>query len=297
MDIFELLNLSKKKPCLIRCPYRKDSTPSFSIWFYNGEWFWKDWGRGEGGTVLHLLMKLKNISKQEAIKILTEDNPNYLSNYQFNMNQKKEIAIEKSIEKFKYTPLLNPEYNYMNKVVGVSIDTLKKYNVEETKHISGKNVEVSGELYIYNTPSIFDSSDISKKMYKPDADKKKKEIKFYGSKKWHHVFGWSSLTPGASLAFICAGEKDTLCMLDYQEKVSAICFNSETYMPNEMILDKMKSFNIALWAIVYDNDDTGREFAIKLQEYLKKENINAIVRHPPEEFKDVADWYASFNAR
>lgn len=49
-------------------PLRKERTPSFSVRYDKGLWY--DFGLGEGGTLLQLVMRLEGCSMAEAIRRL-----------------------------------------------------------------------------------------------------------------------------------------------------------------------------------------------------------------------------------
>ena len=49
-------------------PLREERTPSFSVRYDKG--FWYDFGLGEGGTLLQLVMRLEGCSMAEAIRSL-----------------------------------------------------------------------------------------------------------------------------------------------------------------------------------------------------------------------------------
>ena len=49
-------------------PLRKERTPSFSVRYDKGLWY--DFGLGEGGTLLQLVMRLEGCSMAEAIRHL-----------------------------------------------------------------------------------------------------------------------------------------------------------------------------------------------------------------------------------
>jgi len=60
----------KEKDFFIHSPFRAEKTPSFKINPQLNTWF--DFGLGEGGTILDLIMKLENKDTKQAVKRLKE---------------------------------------------------------------------------------------------------------------------------------------------------------------------------------------------------------------------------------
>ena len=60
----------KEKEFYIHSPFRAEKTPSFKINPVLNTWY--DFGTGEGGTILDLIMKLENKDTKEAVKRLKE---------------------------------------------------------------------------------------------------------------------------------------------------------------------------------------------------------------------------------
>jgi DNA primase len=64
------LTEEKEKDFFIHSPFRVEKTPSFKINPVLNTWY--DFGLGEGGTILDLIMKLENKDTKEAVKRLRE---------------------------------------------------------------------------------------------------------------------------------------------------------------------------------------------------------------------------------
>ena len=64
------LTEEKEKDFFIQSPFRAEKTPSFKINPKLNTWY--DFGIGEGGTILDLIMKLENKDTKEAVKRLRE---------------------------------------------------------------------------------------------------------------------------------------------------------------------------------------------------------------------------------
>lgn len=50
---------------LVRCPWRKDSNPSLGISMTTG--YWRDFARGDSGSVIDLYCRLKSVEHREAV--------------------------------------------------------------------------------------------------------------------------------------------------------------------------------------------------------------------------------------
>ena len=68
--ILGITNIPNKSEFFVKSPFREERTPSFKINILKNIWY--DFGLGEGGSVLDLIIKLKNCSAKEAVKILKE---------------------------------------------------------------------------------------------------------------------------------------------------------------------------------------------------------------------------------
>ena len=60
---------------LYRSPYRVDTVPSFKVDYCRN--LWCDYGTGEGGSIIDLVMRLEKCSVGDAIRIL-EDTPDQI---------------------------------------------------------------------------------------------------------------------------------------------------------------------------------------------------------------------------
>lgn len=276
-----------KKNALYRSPFRKDKKPSFSIFKYRGEWFFKDFSTGEVGTAVHLYMKIYNVSYTDALKVILGDN----------YDEKKEqlytnIKLSTECPSYNETEIIlsysiNHEYNFMEQI-GIRKEILELNSVVSIKGGQYNNYKFTDEAILYRgIPSINPNVKPAQKLYFHNK-KKDEKFRFLGNKKWHHIFGTNSFL-GGSYCFIGAGEKDTL-VLQSVFNVSAICFNSETYLPCEDMLVWLRQKEYE-YRIVYDNDIVGKTFAEKLQSLFIKNGISSSICNIPEQYKDVTDMY------
>ena len=94
----------KEKEFYIHSPFRSEKTPSFKINPKLNTWY--DFGTGEGGTILDLVMKLENKDTKQAVKRL------------------KELAGDTTSNSFFSFPQQNTFNNQSNKIIDYEIREL-----------------------------------------------------------------------------------------------------------------------------------------------------------------------------
>jgi len=114
-------------------PLHKERTPSFKVDLQKNVWY--DHGIGEGGTIIDLVMKLKNVSAKEALKEIEDvagGSPSFsflpapvvsTPSSSFPGHSGFEIASVKSLQ----NPVL---IDYLTRSRGISIEVAKKFVVE-----------------------------------------------------------------------------------------------------------------------------------------------------------------------
>jgi len=149
-DILGISDIPDKNEFFILSPFRNEKTPSFKINILKNIWY--DFGTGEGGSVLDLIIKLKNCNTKEAVSILKNlaNDTNSFSfspaNYKVQKQEQNKIEIKK-IDELKNKALL--EYLYSRKI---DIDIAKKflkdvYFVKENKNYFGIGFKNDSEGY------------------------------------------------------------------------------------------------------------------------------------------------------
>lgn len=275
-----------RKNKLIKSPFRGDRSPSFAYFLYQGIWFFKDFATGEAGTAIHLYCKAFNIPYKDAIRMLEKrwevDNKN------IRINDKKidEVILTSDFE-FNAGII---EHSYYQQQVYIDKEILELNKVYQLGWFMYRNRTFENETIVLydDIKSIAPDTDSACKVYMPE---KKQDVKFLGNRKWHHIFGINSISYfNKPYVFICAGEKDTL-VVQNKMKAPAICFNSETWIPNNTIGNWLKSMELKQYYIIYDNDDTGRTYSKKLHEALTSYNIPATVLSLDTNYKDVTEAY------
>ena len=129
----------KEKDFFIHSPFRAEKTPSFKINPTLNTWY--DFGLGEGGTILDLIMKLENKDTKEAVKKLRElagDTSNNSFSFFAQQNTFKDNQINKVID-YEIKPLSNQALlDYLNDRK-IDCRASKDYLQEIYYSIKGKN--------------------------------------------------------------------------------------------------------------------------------------------------------------
>jgi len=102
----------KEKEFYIHSPFRMEKTPSFKINPNLNTWY--DFGAGEGGTILDLIMQLENKDTKEAVKRLKELVGDTTSNKSYNFKD-NQINKNKEVIDYEIKPLSNKALlDYLN---------------------------------------------------------------------------------------------------------------------------------------------------------------------------------------
>ncbi len=112
---------------MYRSPFREDKIPSMKV-DYNKN-LWIDFGTGEGGTMIDLVMKLENCTVKRAIEILESiagntyvyNNTLYIPQISFSESNKQLITIDKA------QPLVNKALIYYLAKRKINIGVAKRY--------------------------------------------------------------------------------------------------------------------------------------------------------------------------
>lgn len=94
VDFLSSININPVKmyrsEFLYHCPYREDSSPSFSVNIEKNQWW--DSGRQDGGDLIKLVRLIYNVDTHGALEILGRDKP---SSFSFSVQPvSKETGIE-----------------------------------------------------------------------------------------------------------------------------------------------------------------------------------------------------------
>lgn len=267
---------------LINSPIRSDDkVPSFAIFrSKSGDLLFKDHGIGEAGNALKFIKLYKGIQtreelERELLRIVRKMNPE--KKIVSNNHTKLSSGIPTDIGIVRQ-PFNDIDKQYW-KQFGISIDTLKKFNVFSIKYFLCNSVvrgtyKDTSPMYAYKVYDRF-------KIYRPLASK---YTKWRTNLTNEYVQGLAELPKeGGNLLVITKSLKDVMCL--YEMGFYAIAASSETTFIPDNILKALRS----KWKhilILYDRDKTGVH---KAREYSRQTKFDAFFVHRKFNSKDISD--------
>lgn len=282
-------------------PFYHDTKPSFSIYFHNEKWKYKDYGNPEDyGDVFkfaatHYDMDVRSefwqilekmyddLGIDKSVREIEITESIYDLGYLFTQEQaEKKEGSEKAYEYFRQ--------------FGITADVLKRFNVwcPSAYFYVNKNGELK-DWYSRKGELTIAYEDINHtKFYQPFSDKYK--FLYRGNKPDDFIFGQRQIIRDMiktkrwlrDVLIITAGEKDvlTLTSLGYD----AVCLNSETAPTIPQQFEDSILGNYRSIVVLYDLDATGKKCA----EQLKKRYAFKVCSLPDElkkrGGKDVSDY-------
>lgn len=305
MDILMRYMCIKDLPCKIRSPFRdNDKHPSLSLFMRDGRVYWKDFGTGEGGSVIDMLSYLWHVSYQEALlKIkydLGQTIPSSTLVKRYNGKVKPTHGSEISIKRRVWKDYDDEFWNSF----GISRQMLRHCNVFPISNIfftrkdSRKTVCVSADKYAYAYVERKDGK-VTYKIYQPFS----KEMKWLSNHDksvwdlWTQVFKYKKTHTECDSVIITSSRKDAMCIWE-NLGIPAMSLQGEGYIPKENVMKQVfDTFkNVYLW---YDNDfshtdghNPGQDNARSLMEmYPRLKNICISSAYKA---KDPSDLYRKY---
>ncbi|AUP81222.1 toprim domain-containing protein [Flavivirga eckloniae] len=254
---------------------KKQKTPSFNIYDDPlGIWKYKDFATGDSGDVFDLVMKLKKCSFKEALVIINND---------FALGL--QIGKEKPSFEIQSYDWDRKNLDYWSEY-GIYLEALTFFNVlpiKEYSRIEKKQIIKSTELdpifaYRINFSCY--------KIYRPFSSKYK--FLWLGYKPNNYVFGFEQLPKKGERIFITGGEKDVISL--HVNGEYAVSLNSETAMPSEELINKLKS-NFEEVIVLYDIDSTGITQSKKICDKFGLKRMVLPEKLKEEGGKDISDFF------
>lgn len=274
---------------MFNSPLRKDSVPSFNIYYSNsGELVYKDFG-GTQGSCIDFVMNLYNLSYKEALFQIYKD---------LNLNQRKEAKLT-SVKKV------------IQKATVIQVET-KKYSKEELEYWASYNIDkalldkyqvfsvskvwLNGRLLYVSIPAnpifvyYFIGSD-KVKVYRPlDTSGKK----WLTNTSTVDLQGYSQLSSKGECLIITKSMKDVMAFKSFG--FEAIAPHGEgMYIPEQYITDLKSRFNKII--TVYDNDPAGVSASIKLNSIVGSDYWNIPKDYSAKDISDFIKLYGTEEAR
>ncbi|MCG8339676.1 MAG: toprim domain-containing protein [Cytophagales bacterium] len=266
----------------------KDNRPSMSIYRKNGNWKFKSHNTGHGGNVFQLWANYYQIDTRTNFKDVLKK-----INEAFNLELEDNSPL--AIEYTSFSALFLADWAQF----GIKREILKRYDVGQVDKISFKSkngkqlnfnytaygqivacYHVNGRIKIYvpQIPQGFNNSNF----------KGQKKVFGYKNQRKSDVFGLTQLPSKLAYILFTAGEKD--CLAANACGFHAISLQSENQFPEVTLLKNLETRTKAL-VCCYDNDETGRKAAQKLEDKFGLVSITL-----PEGVKDIADYFLQYTA-
>ena len=264
---------------LFRSKLRNDKNPTCSMYRNKfGTLIYKDFATGQHLNCFAYVMEMFKCDYYTAIKIIANDF-NIIHDSSIIKNKGKIISKDFRIEEKWWAKY------------GITPEILKRYDVYSCKHVflNGQLIAKSQQhcpIFGYYGKK-YQGNELWK-IYFP----KRKEYRFIGNYPSKKMQGYEQLPKTGKVCVITKSQKD--CMSLYSLGIPACAPNSETVIPNEAIINDLKSrfkYIICLW----DNDYTGISFLNK----FKHKYPDLIYTWIPRSLKvkDISDYYKEYGKK
>ena len=259
-------------------PFRKDKNPSFGIYYSKRtkQLLFKDHGTGECGNVIKFVSLFTG--KTEYSDILSDivDKLNITNNTKL-VSSKQYIPSTETVIGIVRQEFTDVDINYW-KQFNVSINTLKKFNVNSIKYYLCNGIvkgtyKRENPMYAYKVYNNF-------KIYRPLADK---YTKWRNNLTDYDIQGYEQLPQKGDILFITKSMKDVMCL--HEMGIPAVSPSSEsTFLPKD-VLEQLKT-RFKRIIILFDRDVAGVKRSRKLS---RETGLEAMFINKKFKAKDVSD--------
>lgn len=259
-------------------PFRKDKNPSFGIFRSKktGKLLFKDHGNGECGDVIKFVELYTGITNYNDLLNQIVKDMQITNNTILHSNKEVEKSTETVIG------VVRQDWTEVDKQYwsqfGISLKTLKKYNVSSIKYYLCDGVvkgvyRDSSPMYAYKVYDRF-------KIYRPLADK---YTKWRNNLTEYDIQGFEQLPSKGELLIITKSLKDVMCL--YEMGYNAISPSSEsTFIPNDVLQNILKRFKRVL--LCFDRDIPGCK---NMRKISLKTGLKCMLVHRKFKAKDISD--------
>lgn len=260
-------------------PFREDKNPSFGVFVgRKGNLMFKDHGSGITGDVIKFVGTLFSIANYQDI--LARIHTDLISNKTY---KKIKFTLDTTAKPIQTIigivkqDLTLTDIQFWEKF-GITIDTLKKFNVYSCKHYLCNGVvkatyKLDNPMFAYQVYDRF-------KIYRPFGDK---FTKWRNNLTEFDIQGYEQLPKKGDLLFITKSLKDVMVL--YEMGYTAISPSSEsTFIPQAALDDVKKRFKRII--ILFDRDVCGVKES-RLQSL--KTGLRALLVHKKYKAKDISD--------
>jgi len=226
---------------------------SFSVYFKDGKYKFKDFSTGYGGDSISLVMKLFEIEYYAAVEMIINGYNDYvLQNGDYGIGEFKKHT------KYKVTETCKRQWNVMDRDYWMSFDIsssvlehykvypLSFYKMEKVDEYETKELNISGQ-YIYG---YFKNDGTLYKIYQPKVQDKR------FLKICNYIQGSEQLKFEQPFLLINKSMKDIVCFDGFHWPFESVAPDSEnTLIPREMISAWKHKYRLII--TMMDNDDAG----------------------------------------
>lgn len=259
-------------------PFRKDNNPSFGIFRSKktGKLLFKDHGNGLCGDVIKFVQEFTGITNyndllNQIVKDLSIKNDTILKSTK---EQEKSNETVIGVVRQDFTEV---DKQYW-KQFGITLDTLKKYNVSSIKYYLCNGI-VKG-IYKEENPMFAYKVYDKFKIYKPYGDK---YTKWRNNLTEYDIQGYEQLPESGDLLIITKSLKDVMCLREMG--YNAVSPSSEsTFIPNKALEVLQKRFKRIL--LCFDRDAPGVK---NMRKISLKTGLNGFLVHKKFHSKDISD--------
>ncbi|WP_396170153.1 AAA family ATPase [Flavobacterium sp.] len=269
----------------------QQETPSFNVFpdTATGVWRFKDFATGDSGSCFDLVMKLHNLSFQEALEKIYDE-----------LCQKKDVSkqpfqpikVSEKIAAKDYEIVKKPfdaiDLAFWEKY-GINEKTLERFKVSSLQEFSSvTKAGIKFKITCDNLSFAYENDDWVK-LYKP-MDEKKYKFQHLGTKEPGFIFGWKQLPENSNILIITGGEKDVMSLS--ARGYNAITLNSETATLDYQIAGQLKR-RFDKIVVLYDNDKTGLKQSSILAETHGFHRL--VLPEFQDGGKDISDYFSGGN--
>ena len=259
-------------------PFRKDKNPSFGIYYSKRtkQLLFKDHGTGECGNVIKFVSLFTGKTEYNDILSDIVDKLNITNNTKL-VSSKQYIQPTETVIGVVRQEFTDVDINYW-KQFNISINTLKKFNVNSIKHYLCNGIvkgtyKRENPMYAYKVYNNF-------KIYRPLADK---YTKWRNNLTDYDIQGYEQLPQKGDILFITKSMKDVMCL--HEMGYPAVSPSSEsTFLPKD-VLEQLKT-RFKRIIILFDRDTSGVKRSRKLS---RETGLEAMFINKKFKAKDVSD--------
>ncbi|MBD1383740.1 AAA family ATPase [Mucilaginibacter rigui] len=282
----------------VRNPFYNDSNPSLSIYYWNGQWRFKDFGdESYAGNVFEFAGTLYGIDPDDEIELLLATMWKHIDRFdettinswvQPNILNKDNDFVKVKFNDRKSIDFTSDELSYWNQygIDGATLDkhrvvALDSYSIQHDEDLLPTFKErPAGKMWFAYKGDNFG------KIYSPNP----KAFWYVGIKPVDYTFGTPfDNYPETQDVILAAGEKDALSLIAHG--YNAITLNSETsdFTPKQ----KKNLFNsrMRITSVLYDNDETGVRRSKELSKTFNCPSVELPCWLKDVGGKDVSDFF------